>query len=376
MFSGLKARNRAFTLIELLVVISIIALLIGILLPALGTARGVARSLVDQSQLRTLAQAQSFYGSSNEDHYACATTTGWAGSVGEVRRGGTNVIQTYTGSTTSVTPTQYFDFISPTLGEELSFSAIRANRMGDIFNDFADPAARAMSSVFPGSTAPDRADFDEVVATTGYRQISYLMPGAFSVWGTPATGSFVPGQGLSGGDEDRYRRLYNGGLPLTWKLGPATQVRTPRGFRNQFNRVGNASQKIIVADGTRFVDSDRTLDFDASPNTRTFGAFTSGTPQWTGNVAYGQDSSQMGASPLNQELSFRHPNKSLNAAFFDGHTENLTQKEVWTDMARWAPAGSVVVGSELGGLTEEAQDWVDERLKPGMLDGVSGFILP
>lgn len=84
----------------------------------------------------------------------------------------------------------------------------------------------------------------------------------------------------------------------------------------------------------------------------------------------------MGASPLNQELSFRHPNKSLNAAFFDGHTENLTQKEVWTDMARWAPAGSVVVGSELGGLTEEAQDWVDERLKPGMLDGVSGFILP
>ena len=374
MLSSLKARTRAFTLIELLVVISIIALLIGILLPALGTARSVARSLVDQSQLRTLGQAQSFYGSSNEDYYACATTTGWAGSVGEVRRGGSNIVQSYVGSTSAVTPTQYFDFISPTLGEELSFSSIRANRMGDIFNDFADPAARTLSSIFPGSTVPDRADFDNYLATTnGFLQISYLMPGAFSVWGTPAAGGFVPGQGLSGGDEDRYRRLYNNGLPLTWKGGPATQVRTPRGFRNQFSRVGNAAQKIIVADGTRFVDSDLTLDFDASPNTRTFGAFTSGTPQWVGNTAYGINGP---GAPVNQELSFRHPNKSLNAAFFDGHTENLTQKEVWTDMSRWAPSGSVVVGSAIGGLTEEAQDWVDERLKPGTLDGTAGFIIP
>lgn len=373
MTSFRKKQLRAFTLIELLVVIAIIALLIGILLPALGAARGAARSLVDQSQLRTLGQGQSFYASSNDDYYACATTTGWAGSVGDVRRT-QNIRQNYVGSTSAVTPTQYYDFISPTLGEELSFSTVRAHRMGNIFNDFADPAARTYSVPYPGSNVPDRSDFDDYVANfDGYLQMSYLMPGAFSAWGTPAAGGFIPGSGVTRGDEDRYRELYNGAVPITWKGGPATQVRTPRGFRNRLDQVGNASQKIIVADGTRYVDSDTTLDFDASPTAVTFGAFTSGTPQWTGNTAYGISGP---GAPINQELSFRHPNQSLNAAFFDGHSENLRKEEVWTDMAKWAPTGSLVVGSELSGLTTQAQDWVDENLKPGTLDGKNGFILP
>jgi len=363
--------HRAFTLIELLVVIAIIALLIGILLPALGAARGAARSLVDQSQLRTLGQGQSFYASSNQDYYACATTTGWAGSVGEKRGSGSNLKKSYVGSTSAVTPTQHFDFISPTLGEELGFGAVRAHRMGNIFNDFADPAARTYSQPFTGSNVPDRSDFDDyVLSRPGYLQMSYLMPGAFSVWGTPAA-RFVPGQGL-GGDEPRYEKLY-GAVPLLWKGLPATQVHTPRGFRNRLDQVGNASQKIMVADGTRYVDSDRTLDFDASPTTATFGAFTSGTPQWTGNTAYGSNGP---GKPINQELSFRHPNQSLNAVFFDGHTENLKKEEVWTDMGKWAPRGSLVVGGAIGGLTELAQDWVDENLKQGTLDGENGYLIP
>ncbi len=364
--------HRAFTLIELLVVIAIIALLIGILLPALGAARGAARSLVDQSQLRTLGQGQSFYGSSNNDYYACASTSGWAGSVGE-KRGNVNITQSYVGTTSAVTPTQYFDFISPTLGEELSFGSVRAHRMGNIFNDFADPAARTLSSIYPGSTVPDRSDFDEyLIGRAGYLQMSYLMPGAFSAWGTPAAGGFIPGSGITRGDEDRYDALY-GNIPVTWKGGPATQVRTPRGFRNRFDQVGTPSQKIMVADGTRYVDTDRSLDFDASPNTRTFGAFTSGTPQWVGNTAYGINGP---GAPLNQELSFRHPNESLNAVFFDGHTENLKKEDVWTDMGKWAPSGSLVDGSAMGGLTQLAQDWVDDNLKAGTLDGKQGFIIP
>lgn len=372
MSATLTHTKRAFTLIELLVVISIIALLIGILLPALGSARGIARSMVDQSQLRSIGQGQALYGSSSEDFYACATTSGWAGSVGEVRRSGSNIRQTYTGSTSATTPTQYYDFISPTLGEELGFSSIRAHRMGNIFNDFADPAARAISTLFPGSTVPDRPDFDDYVAKyNSFNQTSYLMPGAFSSWGTPSA-AFVPGQGL-GGDEARYRELYNGATPVLWKGSPATQVRTPRGFRNRVSQVGNPSQKIMVADGTRYVDDDLSLDFDASPTAITFGAFTSGTPQWVGNRAYGQ---QSGGAPVNQELSFRHPNDSLNAVYFDGHTENLRKEEVWTDVGAWAPSGSVVVGGAMGGLTEQAQDWVEENLKEGTLDGTSGYIIP
>lgn len=367
----LTTQRRAFTLIELLVVISIIALLIGILLPALGTARGVARSLVDQSQLRSLGQGQNFYAASNNDFYACATTSGWAGSVGEKRTSGNNVRQSYVGSTSALTPTQYFDFISPTLGEELSFAAVRAHRMGNIFNDFADPAAKELSIVFPGSTVPDRADFDDYASKySGFRQTSYLMPGPFSVWGTPSA-RFVPGQGL-GGDKARYEALY-GISPLLWEGSIATQVKTPKGFRNRIDQVGNPSQKIMVADGTRYVDTDLTLDFDASPTATTFGAFTEGTPQWKGNTAYGVDGP---GEPSNLRVSFRHPNSSLNAVFFDGHTENLSQKEVWTDMSRWAPTGSLVVGSQLSGLTDEAQEWVEESLTAGSLDGESGFLIP
>ncbi|MFG0305158.1 MAG: prepilin-type N-terminal cleavage/methylation domain-containing protein [Phycisphaerales bacterium JB040] len=59
--------KRAFTLIELLVVIAIIALLIGILLPALGKARGTARNVVSQSNMRSLGGSSANRASDTDD---------------------------------------------------------------------------------------------------------------------------------------------------------------------------------------------------------------------------------------------------------------------------------------------------------------------
>ena len=364
-----QRHTAAFTLIELLVVIAIIALLIGILLPALGTARSVARSLVDQTQIRSIAQSQAAYMSANDDAYSCITTTGWKGHVPRANAGDT----LYTGNTTEVTPVTTSDFISPIMGEELGFASTRADRMAGILNGFADPAARALNNELHG-TAPDRDEFDVVAERDGFTQVSYLMPGAFASWGTASTGTFVPGQGLTGNDIERYRKLY-GAAPMTWNGGPAGSVETPRGFRNKLFQVGSsASTKIIVADGTRFLDGN-ILDFDISTTSDiAIATFASGTPQWKHNTAYGPDQLH-GGSPLNLELSFRHPNQSLNAGFFDGHTENLKQKEVWTDMSKWAPSGSVAIDSGISGLTEEAQNWV-QNLKQGQLGGTSGYILP
>lgn len=363
-------KKRAFTLIELLVVIAIIALLIGILLPALGAARNTARSMVDQSQLRTIGQGGNFYAADNQDFYSCATTSGWAGVVGD--RGRTI---SYEGATSAITPVQYYDFISPTVGEELGLSDQRANRVGGILNEFADPAAKEFSNVWTGSTAGDLDDFDDYLQNNdGFRHVSYLMPGAFSVWGTPSE-IFVPGQGL-GGDIVRYRKLY-GNEPPTWKGGPAETVATPKGFRNRMDQVGTSlSTKIMCADGTRYVDSSGLLDFDVSTGNDndlvTFGMFTSGTPQWAENRAYGRD---YDGAPNNLELSFRHPNQSLNAVYFDGHTENMKSKEVWTDMAKWAPSGSVVQSDAISEVTAEAQEWL-QNITDGTNDGVSGKILP
>lgn len=374
-----RSSKRAFTLIELLVVIAIIALLIGILLPALGAARATARSLVDQSQLRTLGQGQNFYASENDDLYSCATTSGWGGHVGE-KRGSRNIMQNYEGSTTATTPTQIYDFISPTIGEELGLPDIRAERVANIVNDFKDPAAIEFANIFPGSSGGDIDDFEDYIDTKGgYRQISYLMPGAFSMWGTPAPGGFIPGSGITEGDEGRWEKVY-GNVPASWggTDGPAasaiaSNVKTPNGFRNRINQVGpSPSQKIVVADGTRYVDNTKALDFDASAGAGTFGIFTSGTPQYTRNVAYGASGP---GQPFNLPLSFRHPGNSLNAAFFDGHTENLKQEEVWTDMAKWAPSGSIVPDGAIGDLTEQAQNYVD-NLSDGATVGINGKRLP
>ena len=365
-----RAQRSAFTLIELLVVIAIIALLIGILLPALGTARKTAWSLVDQTQLRSLGTGQAVYMADNKDFYAAANTSGWEGqriAAGLARstsdRAASN--EPYVFNTSPETPTSTFDFISPTVGQELGFSSNRARRTGDIFNDFADPAAREFNSeLFTGSGAPsDLDEFDEYLNDNrGYRQVSYLMPGAFMYWGTASTGGFTPGQPPQPDQTAQWRARY-GFTPQHWRTtGIGSTVHTPNSFRNRIDQVGiSPSSKIMVANGTRYFENGL-LDFDPDPTPQSFGSFASGTPQWTGNTAYGMNGP---GAPDNMRLSFRHSNNSINVVHFDGHTENLTQEEVYTDMSKWAPSRSVVV--DTGSLTPEARDYIRD-----LPDGASG----
>jgi prepilin-type N-terminal cleavage/methylation domain-containing protein len=291
-----RANRAGFTLIELLVVIAIIALLIGILLPALGTARKTAWTLVDQTQLRSLATGQAVYMADNKDSYASVNTSGWRGQEianGIAVRPGSRAAngEPYVFNTTASTPTSVFDFISPTVGEGLGFSANRARRTGDIFNDFADPAAREFNSeLFTQNGAPaDLDEFDEYINNNrGYRQVSYLMPGAFMYWGTASTGGFTPGQPPQPDQRQQWVARY-GFAPKSWNGGPGSTVHTPNNFRNRIDQVGvSVSNKVMIANGTRYFENGL-LDFDPRPNPNSFGSFSSGTPQWTGNTAYGMN---------------------------------------------------------------------------------------
>ena len=69
--------RRAFTLIELLVVVSIIALLIAILLPALSKARESAKTVVCQSNIRSIGQAEHAYAPDHDGQFTMSTEWVW-----------------------------------------------------------------------------------------------------------------------------------------------------------------------------------------------------------------------------------------------------------------------------------------------------------
>ena len=172
----MSGRCCGFTLIELLVVIAIIALLVSLLLPALASAREAARRVVCASNMRGLAQSQMYYMNDHKDFFASALTTGVSALAEEALRGKQGAAA-FTGDTRATMPTQTHDWISPIMGDQMSFSTNRAERTADVFNRFGCPSADNFANFLypPGGGAADRADFDRVLRSTeGYRQVSYL----------------------------------------------------------------------------------------------------------------------------------------------------------------------------------------------------------
>lgn len=327
-----QSKTRAFTLIELLVVISIIALLIGILLPALGSARNIARDLVCKTRLRTLGDAQSLYMLANEDWYAGRNTSNLMANVEII----TPII---TGDAPPTFPTSTFDWISPVLGDSLGFSPNRARRTAQIFNGFADPAANTFNDLLFGG-ATDRADFQQIIESEGFRQISYLSPASFHYYSNDLSGQEVAA-----------RRVVRNTPYGRFEVAPARfgvrgEFVTPRRFRPRIDLIGvQTSTKVLAHCGTRFYEpSQRVLDFDVNPIPSFFGSFTSSSPTFHEATEFGRAHAP-GADMTNVDLTFRHPNRRMNTGRFDGSVSSMTDREAWSDAAPWFPGGSVYTGS-------------------------------
>jgi prepilin-type N-terminal cleavage/methylation domain-containing protein/prepilin-type processing-associated H-X9-DG protein len=352
-YSTRKPQNpheSAFTLVELLVVISVIALLIGMLLPAIGSARGAARQLVGASMHKQLTLAQITYASDHRGEYAGVNTSNKFYQTLIVNPPSPNVRHwdDMLGNTTPTTPVSWFDWISPIVGDEMNFSSNRAERTADIFNNLGCPAATNESVLFDGTTSSysDSADFFRVLEERGFNQISFLSPSSFHLWTTSA--GEVP-------------RIPIRGNVLKFRTGYPDPVRTAASFLPNLDLIIRPSNKILVADGTRYFPDGNLLDFDGRhmPSGGDHsGSFMTSTPIYTGSPEYYRPESRENdrVSVEAYKLSIRHGGfTTMNVSHFDGHASTLTYTEAYSDPTPWYPSESVFTGTS---ATTEAVDFM------------------
>lgn len=329
---GLRRRHRtsnaapAFTLIELLVVVSIIALLIGILLPSLGKAIRLAESGVCSSLQRQLMQGMISYSLENDDKIPGPNTSGHE-LMARSRDGSCESALSYANS--RISPVQPWDWITPSLSPD-SLPLGRNARFYSLLSDYRCPSMKIKVSIYPpgggdcGSVSMEEYVFEQDDLPYG---TSYLMNANWQVAGRPSQ------QGGAGSDT---------GWPVIRQnfYTFQTPVRLHHGYTPRIVNVGNPSIKAAFGDGFRYLTATGIVDIDGRlvPGPQQYSAFTDASPVFIRSRAYGTSQGSDNTRGRNLPLTYRHEN-SMNAAFFDGHVENLTMVES-RDPAMWFPSGS------------------------------------
>lgn len=347
MRSGLA---RGFTLIELLVVVAIIALLISILLPGLQAAREAARASVCGSLLRGIGTGMQTYFNENNGWIPgvntsgatlrCAIAQNPANLLGTLRSGGM--------------PVQSFDWMSPILKYDTELGENRAKRFQTILNRYACPsqAIETDIAIYPPGLAgiPDAADFTALL--DGFHPLSYLMPSRFQYWGQS--------------DSNFTFAISPNGTRVNAQVLPATYETRIENYRSKIENIGNAGRKLMATDGTRYLDTDLSLDFDITVAPTFFGSFTSNSAWWAGCTSHGVRANTANwngqsvsiGSPsggANLSLTYRHGAGArgangtdargnlgtLNGAFFDGSVRRLNDRQS-REIEYWYPRGSIV----------------------------------
>lgn len=354
-------RRDGFTLVELLVVIAIIALLISILLPSLSAAREQAKAAACGAQLKGITTGVFTYANDHHEWMPGYNTSGVALRALQVAMSSEPWRLQQAGL-----PVQTFDWITPIIAGDMSLPDSRAERFKIATDWYKCPSqAPVESRIYPFSNS-GIPDYDEFVEKSPWVALSYLQPVHFQLWGQDNAG--IP---LASWVNVPNVKVYSAAAPNNWEV-------VVDDYTSKLGRVGAASGKIMAADGTRFLSDDLVLDHDISPLATTFGSFTSSGAWWQGSTAYGvsddsltYEGAQVGQGSVsdgrNLPLSYRHGQKgypvsaeknrgTINAVFFDGHVDRLTDRES-REIKYWYPRGAIVQ-QENEGMTAVEEDFM------------------
>lgn len=342
--------NRGFTVVDVLAAGAVGCVAVALAQPVLKENKAQSMNITNRSQHQLLAARQGMFMLANDGQFTGANVTGWVDVPGPNQSDAH-----YVGDTTPDTPTQTTDWITPLIGEEFGFSANRAERTQQLFEQMRDPRnGRFNDNLFVPPGVDDLNDFVAVLGYGAFRTTSYLAPATFQFWGTPAPNVFVPGQGLIFGDA-HYWELKYGGVPYNWSGPIASNIKTPREYRPRIDNIGTStSQKVMFADGTRYVDFSGSIDIDIEPTPSLFGNFLSGFFASESEVAYGRDWPGLPYSARRQGLGQDLDNRVLFITFYDGSTRSATVAQAKARPDWWAPTGSEWVS--FNNIAPEASD--------------------
>ncbi len=308
----------AFSLVEMLVVVAVISLLVSILLPSLEGARHQAFTVKCQAHQGSIARAAAAYE---------AEDNGWLpgspGTSGAVLLDGPYATAGATFEQMPEAPVQIWDWAGPLAAHQMHMS-LPANR-GERFG-------RLVTGVFecPANDYLAAPYHDGMIGAIGrfkvQRMVSYNTLRQFMCWPTSA------------------------GAPCSEAVYDVPGAFLARDYRPRIDRVGNPSENVLIADGSRFTNASGNPDFDIDWQGAYGGAFADGGP--TIPDAYLRSYWRSDPQRL---FSYRHPKgkqSGLVAAYFDGHAAySSEQRSRFPDP--WWPKGTLMPLSEFNADSAE-----------------------
>lgn len=328
-----KRSRRGFTLIEVLVVVSIIALLVSILLPSLAQAREAARQAVCSAHIKQVLTAENQYQMQYHEWIPGSPfTTGLYFLKNAAPRWGLPSTPMQNGRYNRFS-IQTYDWPTPLRAMMLGSGSITGP------NDTTEDAAhRVRAKLFKESTegvfhCPSNNQVATAYSGLGQPHDAYLAIQAVSYLTVDTM--LRPGQlmynELNQALSDRRNREWSGvsnryGEPnksyVKWITSlSAWEVGVPADYVPRHTKIGNASEKVYVLDGLRYIEEGSGMGVTYNTDFHAAKGAWGGSPPSTAEV---EENVHNREYTYAKEFSFRHGQKdSVNAGFFDGHVEGL-----------------------------------------------------